>query len=131
MEVKNWQFVSNFEFFLNQVSFERQLFRKLSDICCIVLLGHKFFAPCDPVDHLSHEYGSNIEDWLEPKEDGYFMANLERSVDWSPQEWFHVIRCYMWNGSLSLNRTLTLLNAYNPYKNSTEITWLPDDQNIL
>ncbi len=96
----------------------RQIYKKVGEICSIILLGYRFFAPCDPVDYLSYEYGTDVLNWLEPKTSGYEMSNLYRASDWTQQEWFETFRWYHPDGSLNCYSTLDYLNTYNPFKKS-------------
>jgi hypothetical protein len=94
---------------------------RVDEICSIDLLGRKMFAPCDPSAYLSVQYGKNF---YEPStSQGYSNAHIYGQ--WSENEWLHAIRDYTKDGILDVNKTLDLLNKWNPRANSTIITDLP------
>jgi hypothetical protein len=101
----------------------RMWITKVDEICSIELIGHKFFAPCNPYEYIRFQYGKG---WSTPHENQGIVSSVHVG-EWSDKEWPHFIKDYRKNGTLNVNSTIALLNEWYPYKNNyTNITELPD-----
>jgi hypothetical protein len=56
------------------------------------------------------------------------MLHLERAkIQWTKEEWPHVIRYYEYGGAVNVNKTLKALNSNNPFPNATALDSLPPE----
>ncbi len=91
-------------------------------VCSAELLNHKFMVPCNPVEYLNNEYGT---DWQLPKADlsmtifsqkrgkkkriktnEYHWPNLEFQRKYSDDELLNFVRWYHPNGSINYETTI-------------------------
>ncbi len=101
----------------------RQWIVKVDEICSVELVGHKLFAPCNPYEYLSFQYGKG---WSKPHENQNIVNVVDLGRVYSPEAWLHYLRDYSKDGKLDVNGTIDLLNKWNGDPNHKNITVLPN-----